>query len=593
LRDALRAARLAQGSLVFLREHDGGALRHIHHIVLRRALGNEPMAFEPLVVPFRDARVLRHGGGLLVVDKPSGIPVHGGEESLGADLVTRLSEWLRARGGDGYLGVHQRLDLGTSGVMAFTTERERNAGVARAIEEHRFERRYVAAVTLRSSELSRRLERGPVALEHRLFTERGATSVVKQGGVEARATVALVERAGERALVELRPDTGKTHQLRVQLAHEGAPVGGDAAYGGDPAPRLLLHALELTLDGERFAAVQPAGFSTWVLGEAPRLGSDEELTARLADAAVLRAPLARSCDVYRLANDLGDELPGLTLDRYGDFAVLAVTAPEAERRARFIAEFLVASGARGVYLTVRERGPTNERTGTERHAPLAGDAAPERLVVDEHGMRFVVELGRGVQTGLFVDQRDNRRRVRELAGGARVLNLFSYTSSFGVAAALGGAAKVVNVDVSRRALDISRENFRENGVDPAAHGFEHEDALAWLARAEKRGERFELVVLDPPSFARKAGGAAFSVSEHYGLAAERSLRVLSPGGRLLAVTNHRKTSLGTLRRTLREAATRARVSIAKLKDLAPGLDCPDGPEGPVPSKSVLVTLERR
>ncbi|HEX5098742.1 MAG TPA: class I SAM-dependent methyltransferase, partial [Polyangiaceae bacterium] len=192
----------------------------------------------------------------------------------------------------------------------------------------------------------------------------------------------------------------------------------------------------------------------------------------------------------------------------------------------------------------------------------------------------------------FVDQRDNRKRVRELVRGLRVLNLFSYTSSFGVAAALGGASRVVSVDVSRRALDVARENFRANGLDPTKHGFEQSDALEWLVRAAKRNERFDLVVLDPPSFASDAGGTAFNVREHYGLAAERALRVLAPGGRLLAVTNHRKTSVGRLRRTLREAAERARVRVKQLKDLPSGLDCPSGPDGPSPSKSVLVTLER-
>jgi 23S rRNA (cytosine1962-C5)-methyltransferase len=547
------------------------------------------MPLERLLVPFRDARVIRHAGGLLVVDKPAGIPVHGGDESLGGDLVTRLSEWLRARGSDGYLGVHQRLDLGTSGVIAFTTARERNAGVARAIEEHRFERKYVAAVTLRSPEFAKRLERGPVTLEHRLVAERGTTRVVTHGGVEARATVSLRERAGERALVELRPMTGKTHQLRVQLAHAGALVAGDDQYRGEAAPRLFLHALELAFDDERFEAPLPSGFSVWMRGESPNLGSDEELAGRLEDAAVLRAPLARIADAYRLANDVGDELPGVTLDRYGDFSVLAVSSPEAETRAARIGEMLVANGVRGVYLTVRERGAVSNEAATERRAPIGGEAAPERLVVSEYGMKLVVELGRGVQTGLFVDQRDNRRRIRELSPGARVLNLFSYTSSFGVAAALGGAKKVVSVDVSRRALDVARENFRENGIDPALHAFEPLDALEWLARAVQQKERFELVVLDPPSFAREAGGAPFNVREHYGIVAERALRVLAPGGRLLAVTNHRKTSLGRLRRTLREAAERARVSVRQLKDLPSGLDCPDGPDGPLPSKSVLLT----
>jgi 23S rRNA (cytosine1962-C5)-methyltransferase len=550
------------------------------------------MAFERLLVPFRDARVIHHGGGLLVVDKPAGLPVHGGDETLGGDLVTRLSEWLRTRGGDGYLGVHQRLDLGTSGVIAFTTAHERNPSVARAVEEGRFHRRYVAAVTLRSKDFAERLERAPVTLEHRVLTERGVTRVVRQGGTSAKATVSLRERRGSRALVELRPETGKTHQLRVQLSHAGAPVGGDRQYGGDSAARLLLHASELEFDGERFEAALPSGFPAWLGGEFPSLGSDEELGARLEDAAVLRAPLARFCDVYRLANGLGDELPGVVVDRYADFAVVSVSSPEAERRALRMAQCLVELGARGVYRTLRERGRTSEAVATERHAPIAGEAAPARFVVVEHGLKILVDLGRGVQTGLFVDQRDNRKRIRELARGARVLNLFSYTSSFGVAAALGGAKRVVSVDVSGRALDVARENFRENGIDPGLHGFEQADALKWLERAALRKERFELVVLDPPSFASSAGGAPFNVREHYGAAAERALRVLAPGGRLLAVTNHRKTSLGALRRMLRDAAARARVDVRQLKDLPSGLDCPDGPDGPEPSKSVLVTLDR-
>ena len=98
-----------------------------------------------------------------------------------------------------------------------------------------------------------------------------------------------------------------------------------------------------------------------------------------------------------------------------------------------------------------------------------------------------------------------------------------------------------------------------------------------------------MVVLDPPSFASSAGGTPFSVAKHYGAVAELALTLLAPSGRLLAVTNHRGTSLGRLRRTLREAANRVRVPVVQLKDLAAGLDCPDGPDGPAPSKSVLLT----
>lgn len=548
------------------------------------------MAFEPLLRSIRDERILRHARGLLVVDKPSGIPVHGGDEALAGDLVTRLAAWLRERDTDGYVGVHQRLDQGTSGVLLFTTARERNAEVARASAERELERRYLAAVTLRSRRLAERLARGPVRLEHRLATSEGRSRIVPSGGVAALATVSLVERHGERALVALAPETGRTHQLRVQLAHEGAPVAGDSLYGGEPAPRLLLHAHELVFAGERFCAAEPHGFREWVRSQTPTLGDAETLAAALADAGILRAPLAAFTDTYRLVNELGDGLPGVTVDRYGDFAVLHVASAEAEARAAELASRLVELGARGVYLKRRVRGDVRH-AGPERTPPLpvAGEGASEPLVVSEHGMRVRVALGDGLSTGLFVDQRDNRRRVRALAREKSVLNLFCYTASFSVAAALGGARRVVSVDQARRPLAVARENFVENGLSLEGHAFLQADALDWLARAARRSERFDLVVLDPPSFASSAGGAPFSVAKSYGVVAERALALLAPGGTLLAVTNHRATSVGRLRGALREAAGRAGVTITKLTDLAPGLDCPDGPDGPVPSKSVLLT----
>jgi 23S rRNA (cytosine1962-C5)-methyltransferase len=546
--------------------------------------------FEPLLKPLRDARIVRQGAGLLVVDKPSGIPVHGGNEELGGDLVERLRGWLKAHTGDDYLGVHQRLDEGTSGVMLFTTARERNVAVAKASAEHELGRRYVAAVSLRSPRFAERLARGPVRLEHRLDVSGERTRVVTAGGVEAVASASLLERVGDRALLELEPTTGRTHQLRVQLAHEGAPVAGDALYGGDQAPRLCLHARELRFESETFAAPEPPEFRPWVRGEPLALGTASGLAALVEDAGIRRAPLAAFTDAYRLANELGDGLPGVTIDRYGDFAVLLLSTPEADRRCDELARMLVELGARGVYLKRRVKGDVR-KAGPERTPPLpiAGEAAPERFLVTEHGMRLWVSLSEGLSTGLFVDQRENRRRVRELAQGARVLNLFSYTSSFSVAAALGGATRVVSVDQSRRPLEVARDNFRENGLDPARHAFLQADALDWLLRARKKDERYELIVLDPPSFASSAGGTPFSVAKRYGVVAERALALLAPGGRLLAVTNHRATSLGRLRRTLREAAGPAGISVAKLKDLPSQLDCPDGPDGAVPSKSVLVT----
>jgi len=548
------------------------------------------VAFERLLAPLRDGRILQHASGLLVVDKPAGIPVHGGDEELKGDLVSRLAEWLKERREEGYVGVHQRLDEGTSGVLLFTSARDRNVEVARASAERSLARRYVAAVSLRSPRFTRRLEQGPVRLEHALEIDGGRARVVERGGVSAVATVKLVEREGERALVELEPETGRTHQLRVQLSHEGAPIGGDDLYGGEHAPRLMLHAVALEFDGMRFDAPAPPALATWAYAREPSLGAAHAVALALEDAGIRRAPLGRLTSAYRLVNELGDDLPGVTVDRYGDHAVLLVSSEAAERRAQELAACLVELGARGVYLKRRVRGDVR-RAEAERYPalPIAGEAAPERFVVEEHGIKLWVELGHGLSTGLFVDQRENRRLVRDLSHGANVLNLFSYTSSFSVAAALGGARRVVSVDLGQRVLELGRENFRLNRLDPARHAFEQADALAWLARARREKQRFDLIVLDPPSFATKVEGSAWNVVKGYAVAAERALALLAPGGRLLAITNHRKTSLGRLRRTLRDAAARAGVSVAQLKDLPPVFDCPDGPDGPVPSKSVLLT----
>lgn len=547
------------------------------------------MAFELATLPIRPQRVLHFDGRLLVVDKPSGIPVHGGDESLGGDLVSRLAQFLREQGTDGYLGVHQRLDLGTSGVMLFTAAREANAEISRAAERHELERIYVAGVTLRSREFAAQLERAlTVRLEHRLVHERGQTRVVTHGGDVALASVRLLERHGERALVELRPETGRTHQLRVQLASSGAPVAGDELYGGDRAARLLLHARDLRLPGGRaFRAELPAAFA-WVRGESS-LGDAAALEAALMDAAILRAPLASQSDCYRLVNAEGDGLPGVTVDRYGDFAVLNVSEAQARERAPEIAAAFIALGARGVYLKLRVRADLRRLAAAELapREPIAGEAAPERFLVHENGMAIGVELAEGLSSGLFLDQRDNRRRVQGLAGGARVLNLFSYTGSFGVAAALGGARRVVNVDLSGRALARARENFEANGLDPNLHAFERTDAVEFLKRA-KRGS-FELVILDPPSFSSQAEGGAFRVDKEFGALAEKAFAVLSAGGSLLAVTNHKKTSQSRLRALVKDAAARAGVELRRLKDMKSPLDCPPGPEGPIPSRSVLAT----
>ncbi len=544
----------------------------------------------PAFRPWLEERILARSAGLLVVDKPSGIPTHGGEP--GGDVVSRLGAWLESVGEPPYLGVHQRLDLGTSGVLAFVVDREKNAAVQAEFESGSIEKHYVAAVEIAPG--SALAHRDAMELVHHLEPAGRLQRVVRRGGKACRASCRVLRRSGARALVELVPETGRTHQLRVQLAAEGAPIAGDAQYGGAWAPRLLLHAesLELARLGLRFQASLPPGFERWLRGGTPQLGSRSEVERKLRDAACLRFPLLASTNVLRWVNGMGDDLPGVEVDFYDGFVTLSVSSAEAAARASELSASLLELGASGVYFKQRARADLRQLDAAELapSEPVAGAAAESPWVVTEGSLRIAVELGDGLSTGLFLDQRDNRQRLLGSCGGSRVLNLFSYTCSFSVAAALGGAARVTSVDLSRRALRRGEENFRLNGLEPEGHAFVQEDAVRYLERCRARGEYFDWIVLDPPSFSTSGKNKVLRVDKDYDRLAHLAVGVLARGGRLLAVTNHRGTSEASLRAAVLSAANAWGHTQLQAKNLNSAADFPPGADGPYPSKSVLLTL---
>src|SRR5262249_9128701 len=144
--------------------------------------------------------------------------------------------------------------------------------------------------------------------------------------------------------------------------------------------------------------------------------------------------------------------------------------------------------------------------GQKKLRPLAGPEPPDRILVRERGMAMEVDLAHGQKTGAFLDQRENRAMVRRFsrARPQKVLNLFSYTGGFSIAAGLGGAARVTSVDLAAAAHATAQRSFRANGLDPGAHAFVSADVFAFLGEARARGERFDLVISDPPSFAPSA-----------------------------------------------------------------------------------------
>ncbi|WP_437587196.1 class I SAM-dependent methyltransferase [Sorangium sp. So ce1000] len=592
------------------------------------------LALSELFPDFHAAWILAEDEDLIVVDKPAFMSTHAPEADRIDDVVTRLRAFLRGRGdADDYLGIHQRLDRDTSGVLLFTRRREANAAVARQFEGRTVQKTYVAAV----AGFGDRAPRG--TLRHRLvpapggamraiaeagagredrFAGRGdrlaggrkkaaAGAERAAGGVLAITRYRLLERRGDRALLELRPETGRTHQLRVQLAAIGLPIAGDPLYGGAEAPRLLLHAAELRLDHPAtgapaaFRSQLPAAFEAWLSAAPadPYAGGVEAVERAMREAAERRYGVARAGDTtaLRLVHGAGDGLPSVSVDLYGEHLVVSLFGagegePDAPPR-DLVLDAAHRLGAKGVYLKARPKHASvivdaRREEFAPRHA-VRGEDAPEEFTVLEHGLPFKVRLGDGLSTGIFLDQRENRRRVRELARGARVLNLFAYTGAFTVAAVAGGARESVTVDVSRGVVAWARDNLAAIGADPAAHVVVEADVFPWLKAAAQSGQRFDLVVLDPPSFATTKK-SRFSAASDFSELAALAFRVLAPGGRLLACTNHRGIARARFRRHLHEAAREAGCDVVQMKDLPDPVDFPSEPGAESHLKSVLASV---
>jgi 23S rRNA (cytosine1962-C5)-methyltransferase len=540
---------------------------------------------------FEDAWIVHRDPDVIVVDKPTGVPTQAADPELPDDVVTRL----RAHLGVGYVGVHQRLDQATSGVLLFTARKEANARIAAAFETRAAKKKYLAAVTGWPKDRARATLRDALAPG-----DDGRMRVARKGQL-AVTHVRALERRGDRALVELDLETGRTHQARVQLAHAGAPIAGDVLYGGASAERLMLHARSLEIAGARYEAPVPPELRDFVargaLGEA--VYDDPAALARaLARAVRARYGLGRSTGprattAFRLVNEAGDALPALAVDAYDAWLVAQIyDGPvwTTERRDRVL-DALAALGFDGVYLKIRPK-QANTLVDTRREdlapkEPVRGAPAPDPLAITEEGVPYLVRLGDGLSTGIFLDQRGNRVRVREMATGKSVLNLFAYTCAFTVAAARGGATRTVSVDASAAALERGRANL--DLVGGVHHELVAQDAFQWIKRARAKGERFGLVILDPPSYSTTKKRRFVADADYAELAAE-ALSMVSPGGALLASVNHRGISRARFRKILHDAVRRSGREAAQVKDTPPPRDFPVASDAEFHLKSIIVRM---
>lgn len=266
---------------------------------------------------------------------------------------------------------------------------------------------------------------------------------------------------------------------------------------------------------------------------------------RIAEALARRAQLATRSDLnaYRLVHGEADGIPGLAVDRYADTLIVHADSSRvaqawepvlrAEFEPRFARAFQKLHPTQASRLTARERAV---------HAPREPMWGTDVATIEalENGVRYEIRPADGLSVGLFLDMREVRTWLRANSANRRVLNLFAYTCSFGVCATLAGAARVLNLDLSRRYLEWGQANYRLNGLPVDGRDFVYGDAFDWLARFARRGEMWDIVILDPPSFSSTRSGA-FSVERDYVRLASLAARTVAPGGMLIAATNHAGT----------------------------------------------------
>ena len=236
---------------------------------------------------------------------------------------------------------------------------------------------------------------------------------------------------------------------------------------------------------------------------------------------------------FRLFNQEGDGFGGLTVDLYGDYAVFSWYNSYVYQIRQTISEAFrqVFPEVLGTYEKIRFKGLDYES------AHVYGQEAPDFFTVLENGVLYQVFMNDGLMTGIFLDQHEVRGSLVDgLAMGKSLLNMFSYTAAFSVAAAMGGASQTTSVDLAKRSRELSQAHFQANGISTDDHRFIVMDVFEYFKYAKRKALTYDVIVLDPPSFARNKK-QTFSVAKDYHKLISQSLEILNPGGIIIASTN--------------------------------------------------------
>ena len=523
--------------------------------------------------------ILYEDADLLVINKPAGMNTHAPSPYAGEGIY----DWLRHREPRwANLSIIHRLDKETSGVMVFGKTPEANHSLTEQFAGRSVKKRYVLAT-------DRRVRRQTIRAQSVLVRagDRYLSRPVHSSGDMAETEFTILRTEDSLTIIEAVPRTGRTHQIRVHAAEHGFPILGDTLYGGARADRLWLHSEELEVVHPR------SGQKLRFKAEADFHG-DSRLKLREA----IIEP--NETNAYRLIHGSADKWPGWYVDRLGDYLLSQSETPLQPDQRERLAALLASTKARGAYhkLLVRSVRQSSATESSPQH--IMGDTAPTIFTVRENGVSYRLSFEEGYSVGIFLDQRDNRRRflVKHVAadfplfesGAREVLNTFAYTCGFSVCAALAGA-HTTSLDLSKKYLDWGKQNFALNDLDPTAHDFIFGDVFDWLRRLAKKKRAFDSIILDPPTFSQSKSSGVFRVEKDYGLLVQLALPLLRPAGVFLASTNAAKWRHEEFVNCVESAFAKAKRKILQKHFVPQPPDLPVSREEPAYLKTLWLRAE--
>jgi 23S rRNA (cytosine1962-C5)-methyltransferase len=500
---------------------------------------------------------------LLVVAKPAGWNTHAPSPYAGEGIY----DWLKHREPRwSSLAILHRLDKETSGVLVFGKTPLANRSLTEQFTGHRVQKKYLLLTDRKVPQKEFTVKTALVRVGEKYASRAGGE--IAETKFTPVSDAKFADNSAGLKMVTAEPFTGRTHQIRVHAAESGIPILGDTLYGGTASSRVFLHASEIAFTHP--ATNAPVKFFAPV---------NFDIEPRLAlRSAVIEPDLT---NVFRVIHGASDGWPGWFVEKLGDFLLSQSEAPLSAEQHGELSLLAKTFASRGAYHKILSRQIRRSTTTEASPKLIFGEAASsgvsaERRNLDkidksgflpttsfeilENGVRYEMSFNEGYSVGLFLDQRDNRRRLltghiaadfslfkpeignRPAApkpgegGKSEILNCFAYTCAFSVCAARAGA-RTTSLDLSKKYLEWGRRNFVLNGLDPAAHDFIYGDTFDWLRRLAKKGRAFDAVVFDPPTFSQSKEHGTFRAEKDYGKLVTAALPVLKPGGVLLASTN--------------------------------------------------------